>query len=578
MSNVIQNISLEKIVKNRFQPEGMRDAAKVLEIASSLMQNKDNGTKGLLQVPTARATKDGMYELAFGHHRLYAFELNAASDPFFSEMPVIVRELTDVEMFELMAIENFQRRDISPMEEANTLHSYMTTFKKTSVEAAQKFEKSDEYVRGAIRLLNLPEAAKQMLQTGTLNKSQARNMLVAEKLGGAELVQEILDEITSNPDDASTGEIIVDVLRGTQKTTFLDNSADWFTSKKFPVKYLVPLKQKELVDILHFEESWIKDQPKDVPVTILKDILTLIAAGMEVTDDAFPMIVPDDLERVRVLANPSQCEKCPLHAVLDSIHFCGLPLCKARKLEAWKMKELDDQVKKIGVPMYQKSDGPYAELHWREDADQKLWKEGSADLRLVPAQYMWNNFEGVSQNLKVVLIGKGVEERLKKQESAAKKEQTQRINEQIERAHRDIKLEFANRFIWHVVSLAFECVLDGVTSLEFLVFHYEDMNFDQNNFPEDIEENKLLNEAQKGKKADGLKMMRRMTIYHVLDKKISTTLGYGEVIDAKKTILKMAEEYKKIAVEWGVKLPKDFSERAEEYQVELDAAIKEAGK
>ena len=75
-----------------------------------------------------------------------------------------------------------------------------------------------------------------------------------------------------------------------------------------------------------------------------------------------------------------------------------------------------------------------------------------------------------------------------------------------------------------------------------------------------------------------MKMMRRMTIYHVLDKKISTTLGYGEVIDAKKTILKMAEEYKKIAVEWGVKLPKDFSERAEEYQVELDAAIKEAGK
>lgn len=574
MSNVIQNISLDKVVKNRFQPEGVRDAAKVLEIASSLIQNKDNGTKGLLQVPTARATKDGMYELAFGHHRLYAFELNAARDPFFSEMPVIVRELTDVEMFELMAIENFQRRDISPIEEANTLYAYMTTFKKTSVEAAKKFEKSEEYVRGAIRLLNLPDAAKQMLQTGALTKSQARDVLVAEKLGGAELVQEILDEITSNPDGASTGEIIVDVIRGTTKTTYLDNGADWFSSKKFPVKYLSTLKKSHLEEFVQYADGVSTGKP----IKLIDEIITLLAAGMEVTDDAFPMLDPEGLERVRVLANPPQCEKCQLHAVMNGQHICGLPLCKARKLEAWKMKELDDQVKKIGVPMYQKSDGPYAELHWREAADQKLWKEGNADLRLVPAQYMWNNFDGVSQNLKVVLIGKGVDARLKKQEAAAKKEQTQRSNEQMERAHRDIKLEFANRFIWHVVSLAFECVLDGVTSLEFLVFHYEDMNFDHNDFPEDVEENKLLNEAQKAKKADGLKMLRRMTIYHVLDKKISTTLGYGEVIDAKKTILKMAEEYKKIAVEWGVKLPKDFSERAEEYQVELDAAIKEAGK
>jgi ParB-like chromosome segregation protein Spo0J len=101
MSNTIQNIPLEKIVKNRFQPEGVRDIAKIAEIASSLIQNKNNGTKGLLQVPTARKNDDGMYELAFGHHRVYAFlhNTNTVGDLFFSEMPLIVRELTDIEMF-----------------------------------------------------------------------------------------------------------------------------------------------------------------------------------------------------------------------------------------------------------------------------------------------------------------------------------------------------------------------------------------------------------------------------------------------------------------------------------------------
>jgi ParB family chromosome partitioning protein len=159
MSNTIQNIPLDKIIKNRFQPEGVRDIAKVAEIVSSLKQNENNGTKGLLQVPTARKNADGLYELAFGHHRFYAFLhlTNTVGDLFFDEMPLIVRELTDIEMFELMAIENFHRRDIGPMEEAHTLNSYMTNFKMTSAETAKKFEKTEEYVRGSIRLLNLPK-------------------------------------------------------------------------------------------------------------------------------------------------------------------------------------------------------------------------------------------------------------------------------------------------------------------------------------------------------------------------------------------------------------------------------------
>lgn len=74
--NKIQNFPLHMIKKNPFQ-QNVVDDVKVLEIAASLQQNRDNGNKGLLQVTPARQLPDGTVELAFGHHRFYAFEVYA---------------------------------------------------------------------------------------------------------------------------------------------------------------------------------------------------------------------------------------------------------------------------------------------------------------------------------------------------------------------------------------------------------------------------------------------------------------------------------------------------------------------
>ncbi len=577
--NTIQNIPLEKIVKNRFQPEGVRNQATVLEIAASLVQNANNGTKGLLQVPTARKNADGMYELAFGHHRFDAFDLlvNTNGDLFFSEMPLIVRDLSDIEMFELMAVENFHRRDIGAMEEANTLNSYMTNFKKTSAETAKKFEKTEEYVRGAIRLLNLPESAQKMLNEGKLNKSAARDLLVAEKLGGADLVQEIIDEIASDTPNTSPSETIEETLRMSNQTTFLATDAGWFTSKKFPVKHLPKLNTNDIHELLDWDLTGYNTDIEEV----IKDLKTLIASGMEITDESFPMVTSESLTRLRILVNPPQCEKCALHAVMSGNHLCGMPQCKKAKVEAWKKKEEEDEIRKIGIPLYQKTDGPMVVLDKFIDADKKLFTAGSADLRLLPAQYVWNNFEGISQNFKVVLIGDAALKRLKKDEADGKREESQREKEARERQQREIKEQFCKRFEWEVVSLAFAPMMDGFSNLPFLKFFRTDVIdqwAEEEDLPDGVDEDTLIKDAAQRFQADGLKSLRRLNMFHIIEMTYATKYSYRDMIFEKKSLIKYAEDFQLLANEWEVALPKDFMTQAEAYQAELDAAIKALGK
>jgi hypothetical protein len=439
----------------------------------------------------------------------------------------------------------------------------MTNFKMTSAETAKKFEKTEEYVRGSIRLLNLPEPAQKMLEDGKLNKSAARDLLVAEKLGGAALVQEIIDEIATDTPNSTPSETIEEVLRMSNQTAFLDTDAGWYTAKKFPVKHMPKLSASDIHDLLDWDLTGYNTSIDD----IIKDMQTLIASGMEVTDDAFPMVTPESLTRLRVFVNPPQCEKCPLHAVLSGNHLCGMPVCKKAKVEAWKKKEVEDEIKKIGIPLYQKSDGPMVTLNPYEDADKKLVESGSADLRLLPAQYVWNNFEGISQNFKVVLIGDAASKRLEKQDAAGKREETQSEKEARERKYFNLKEEHLVRFEWEVVSLAFAPMLDGITSIPFLIFNRTDMidyHADDSRFPEGVDEAKLVDDAQGNKKkADGLKSLRRITMFHFIEQAYMDKFSWKDTLQAKKNpIIKYAEEFQKIADEWDVTLPKDFTAQA----------------
>lgn len=565
----IQYIKIDQIVFNPFE-QMVIDSEKVNEIKASILQHRDNGTKGLLQVPTARLLPSSGYELAFGKHRALAFRELAEQDPFFSEMPVIVRELSDEEMFELMAIENFHRRDISPIEEAKTLHVYMTQFNKTSVDTAKKFEKTEEYVRQSIRLLNLPAPAQQMVMEGKLTKTTARDLLVLEKLGGAHLVQMGIDEIEGDNFQNPTESLKLYLQRG-PFTSWLDHTAGWFKAgKNFPHKHLPALTLGEVANLLEVSDAGEIDD--------VKGILTLIQSGMEVNDEAFPKFAPDSLQRVRILANPTACEKCPLHAVLDGDHYCGLQLCLERKKEAWKKKTLDDIASKVGVPMYRKEDGHYLEMVCYEDKDAKLWKEGSPDLRLKEAKYKYNNFDGLNTtDLTVVVVG---ETYTKRRAAAEKKNAKAEAGNQSESEKRDIeakKLELKAQavlhFSWVFASHVFASALDGVNSVELMKFQFVEIN-EYPDFPEGMDEDEVLKDLDGMKKADALKYMRRLLAYATIE--IYMIRNDIEIdTDDKKPVIAHAKNLEGIAALWEVKLPKDFMSQAEAYQAELDQQLKE---
>ena len=132
---------------------------------------------GLLQIPSARKVGD-KFELAFGHRRKQVFQ-RLADDGLsaFEEMPLIVLELSDREMFEIGVSENIKRAALSPIERAQALKQYMIDFGATSEQAAQLFGMKAATVRSTVRLLKLPEEDQQKVRRGELSQTQARRIL-----------------------------------------------------------------------------------------------------------------------------------------------------------------------------------------------------------------------------------------------------------------------------------------------------------------------------------------------------------------------------------------------------------------
>lgn len=575
--NKQDTIYIKLIVPNPNQQADTRDEAKVLEIAESLKLNRDNGTKGLLQVPTARRV-NGSYQLAFGHHRFYAFShLAAQGDSFFEEMPLIVRELGDQEMFELMAIENFRRRDIGPIEKARTIHAYMTKFNKTSVEAGAFFQMSEEAIRGSIHLLQLPAPAQEKLDKGEITITTGRQLITVQKLLGEAGVEDALGELESGifdtPQDAI--EQVLSMAEGL--VARLDPKAGWFIAKPFPSKHLAPITKNFIEKVLEVDQ----DTSPEVKAEI-KELLRILQADMDIVDENFPQLRkhdPQALEKLRVLVRPPACPGCPFHAVMDGDHYCGLVPCRTRKVEGWERKEKDDLAKKLGIKFYvnAKEDGRYAELSTRSDADQKLFKSRHGDLRLIPAQYMWNNFDGVGMTLKVVVVGKTAEKRLKAQHEAAAKGETENLSRELQMKVSHLKDQFLDRFQWEVAARAFASALDGITNIKLLEFLSSDgLDMYSADLPEGSDDqDELIKQALKMKKADGLKELRRIVMVNMLCLKYFRNYRRQTLLDSRKPVIEFAKHCEKIAAEWDVKLPKDWMKQAETYQAELDAALRE---
>jgi len=168
----IQQVEVEQIAPNPRQPRRSIDAASLQELADSIREH------GLIQPlvvtmvgggpPQGRAS----YQLIAGERRLEAAKLAGLK-----QVPVVVKEASDRESLELALVENLQRADLNPLEEANAYRQLIDDFGLTQEEAAKRVGKSRAAVANSLRLLNLDDEIKEALTSGEISEGHARALL-----------------------------------------------------------------------------------------------------------------------------------------------------------------------------------------------------------------------------------------------------------------------------------------------------------------------------------------------------------------------------------------------------------------
>ena len=167
----IKYISIGNIIPNKDQPRKKFKEEQLKELASSIEKN------GVLQPILVRPIKNqsNMFEIIAGERRW-----RAANFAGITEIPAIIKDLSDKETFEIGLIENLQRENLSPIEEATGYKKLMNTFDYTQEDIAKIINKSRSYIANVLRLLSLPEEVQDMVNNGDLSYSIARTLVGKE--------------------------------------------------------------------------------------------------------------------------------------------------------------------------------------------------------------------------------------------------------------------------------------------------------------------------------------------------------------------------------------------------------------
>ena len=162
-------LPLDEIIPNREQPRKQFDEEALADLSASIAQH------GVLQPLLVRPMPDGSYQLVAGERRWRASRMAGLT-----EVPVVVRDMDEQESAELALIENLQREDLNPMEEAIGYRTLMESYGMTQEQTAQVVNKSRPAVANALRLLQLPEAVTDLVASGKLAAGHARTVLAFE--------------------------------------------------------------------------------------------------------------------------------------------------------------------------------------------------------------------------------------------------------------------------------------------------------------------------------------------------------------------------------------------------------------
>lgn len=191
-------VNINDIEPKRDQPRKYFDEEALKELADSIAMH------GVIQPLLVRPLSDGGYQLIAGERRWRASRMAGLS-----QVPVVVKEMTDEEAMELALIENLQREDLNPIEEAEGFKLLMDTYSFTQEQAAEKVGKSRPAVANALRLLSLPVAVLDMVKQGIISSGHARTLI---PLTDEKLIIKLAEEISQKELSVRETERIVKTL------------------------------------------------------------------------------------------------------------------------------------------------------------------------------------------------------------------------------------------------------------------------------------------------------------------------------------------------------------------------------
>ena len=173
VSGPANSLAVDLIQRGRFQPRRHFDEDRLRELADSIT------AQGMVQPIVVRSVGDRKYEIIAGERRWRAAQMAGLAD-----VPVVIRDVDDQSAMAMALIENIQRDDLNPLEEATALHRLLNEFELTHQQVAQAVGKSRTTVTNLIRLLDLNGEVKDLLDHGDLEMGHARALLALE--GGAQ--------------------------------------------------------------------------------------------------------------------------------------------------------------------------------------------------------------------------------------------------------------------------------------------------------------------------------------------------------------------------------------------------------
>lgn len=200
-----QTLRMSEIEPNKNQPRRHFDDAAIATLADSIRQH------GLIQPILVRSTETG-YQIVAGERRWRACRMLGMS-----EIPAIVKELSDSETAQIALIENIQREDLNPIEEAAAYKELMETYDMTQEQLSKTVGKSRSSIANSVRLLNMPEKIQDLLKKGELTSGQAKAIAsaeteeamisLAEKASGGQMtVREIEKQLNKSNSESETEE------------------------------------------------------------------------------------------------------------------------------------------------------------------------------------------------------------------------------------------------------------------------------------------------------------------------------------------------------------------------------------